>query len=241
MAERRQVLQDHVRVGKRFRPPFLHYFPDGLRDPQWVDRVVPELVWIALLQDRFELGDGPELALAAAKALRTVRPRHHGLRASDYGGLTDEERAQLLGELEGPGVLTRLAEAVAPLLALYPTCPMRQLFSDPGIDHADALAVMRRVLAAFADRWGRDATLVQTTVIYVATGCGFLTASREVGNIRAIVDFPKTEESRRVGAFSRAMTSGLLGPREGEAESSWPSEFWNRGFELQACETGDAV
>ena len=44
------VLEDHKRIGKRFVRPVLQLGP--LEQAAWIDRLLPELLWICILNDR---------------------------------------------------------------------------------------------------------------------------------------------------------------------------------------------
>jgi len=70
-AERRRVLADHQRRGKRFLPPF-SYLLGGFPEFAWVDRPLPELLWLGLLHKSYGFERGSELALDLAKSVTTV-------------------------------------------------------------------------------------------------------------------------------------------------------------------------
>lgn len=53
------VLADHKKVGKRFIPPMAQL---GLTDVRWVEAMLPEFVWIALLHDSLGFARGVEVA-----------------------------------------------------------------------------------------------------------------------------------------------------------------------------------
>jgi hypothetical protein len=55
-------------------------------------------------------------------------------------------------------------------------------------------------------------------------------------NFPAVAEFPDTEESRAVAAAVRSSVSALA-PFNGPAERAWPEYFWQRGLELEPCET----
>jgi hypothetical protein len=60
-----RLLSDHTREGKVLKPP-LSRLP--LRETSWVERTMPELLWIGLLQEVHGLAYGVDLSLALAEA-----------------------------------------------------------------------------------------------------------------------------------------------------------------------------
>ncbi|NOY51052.1 MAG: hypothetical protein GXO88_10895, partial [Chlorobi bacterium] len=54
-----KVLDDHKRLGKRFIPPLLNY--GNLADVSWADMMVPDLIWIALVNENYGKQKGAEI------------------------------------------------------------------------------------------------------------------------------------------------------------------------------------
>ncbi len=70
-AEQSRVLADHQRRGKRLLPPFV-YLLGGFHEFAWVDRPLPELLWLGLLHKRYGFERGSELAIDLAKSATMV-------------------------------------------------------------------------------------------------------------------------------------------------------------------------
>jgi hypothetical protein len=70
---RKKVLQDHKQRGKTLIPPFTHLL-GPLREVSWVKTILPELLWIALIQDRYGHRMGVELITLTARTARQVAP-----------------------------------------------------------------------------------------------------------------------------------------------------------------------
>ena len=84
-----RTLADHKRVGKKFIPPFIAEL-GPLREIRWVNDLVPEFLWLALLSDRHGLKTGTDLArrlaLAAIDA-RGAKPKGWFALTSTYAEL----------------------------------------------------------------------------------------------------------------------------------------------------------
>jgi hypothetical protein len=59
-----RILSDHRKVGKKFIPPMLDI--GVFKDANWKEFILPELLWIALLNEKHGLRDGAELCLDVA-------------------------------------------------------------------------------------------------------------------------------------------------------------------------------
>ena len=65
-AQKSRVLSDHKKVEKRFIPPLLQLGPLG--EIKWIDCILPELLWIGLLNEYYDLSKGAELGLSLVRA-----------------------------------------------------------------------------------------------------------------------------------------------------------------------------
>jgi hypothetical protein len=237
------VLKDHKRTGKLFRPPLTQVGP--LSEVRWVVDMLPEFIWIGLLQDRFGLQEGihlaQSLALRASKAM-LQKPKPWFAAMSAFKVLTNDESDSLLSALGQDSSLDKIKEGLGPILEFYPSSPIRFLESTQGEPRYSGLtlAAFKHFLSELFDKRARPATLVQATAVYI----GFVTDQLKImkgvtsfDNFEAIADYPDTEESRQVGASVRATCLSLL-PALMEAYSTdWPVCFWNRGLELEPCTT----
>jgi len=233
-----KVLGDHKRVGTRFVPPLLQTL--NLESVTWVDQILPEILWIGLLQSRLGTARGTETALRLAQAASKVGDSLHLYAlTSSYSSLTAEQRAHVLGQTRAAGLLADLMEGLWPLIRFYPQCPL-SFVSDGSVqivhDPATGLDEFKSVLLSLFDRSGVPATLMQASAVYLGfrTGKLFVMEGLSISNLAPIEQYPHTEESRRVAAGVRASTTALCGPER--VDPTWSRLFWNRGLELEKCE-----
>ncbi|HLC43054.1 MAG TPA: hypothetical protein VJO34_15685 [Methylomirabilota bacterium] len=238
--KRAPILSDHQRVGKRFIPPFLQL--GGLEDINWFD-VLPELFWLGLLNVRYSLAQGAELAIATSKAAQSAvgeSSRQWFALSSAYGALSNDEQRKIVASLKSSGHLEALKEALLPLVAFYPECPLGFFFEESPLNQDPAsLEYVKRTLERLLDRRDKEATLAQASAIYIAFVAGWLKVFEglALANFPAVAQFPDTEESIRVASSVRAATYALLGTNAGfrEEQAVWPRYFWNRGLYLEPC------
>jgi len=103
--QRRRVLEGHHRHGKRFVPPLLEYM--DLIETPWLDNILPELLWIALMNSRFGIKRGTELCVELAKAATSCTGNDQGAFAfmSEYGRLKPNEQHRVKAQLTYSGAL----------------------------------------------------------------------------------------------------------------------------------------
>jgi len=235
----KRVLSDHRRIGKKLIPPLLQRF-SNFHETSWIRRIVPELLWIGLLQER-ELKRGIDLSLTLAKAASDVAPltlpRWYGT-ASSFSGLTDDHGESIREALASRGDLFEMQKSLHPLVSCYPESPLRLLFgADVGEPATGELDLLRRVLVEMFDRRTSSAIFTQATFIYLAFVLGGLKVAEglALADFPKVMDYPHTERSRQVAAAVRSSVQFFFGPPAYDPASSWPGYFWNRGLELEPC------
>jgi hypothetical protein len=127
--QRRRVLEGHRQHGKRFVPPYLEYL--NLTETRWLDDLLPELIWIALITAKFGKKRGAELCVELAKAAATCSSDASGAFAfiSEYNRLQPTEQKCMIDRFVGSGVIDHLADALQVLAIYYPECPLAFLWS----------------------------------------------------------------------------------------------------------------
>lgn len=235
------VLGDHVRHGKKFIPPFLSLLPnwDLIR---WVDRILPELLWLALANGKFGFRRGAELAAALGRAAHEASDKnceHIFCFASSYSVLGTIAQRKVVAELLTGEDLRDLRIALDPLLTHFPECPLRFLIGDgeaAGVSK-QSLDVIKSTLDEIFDRTSRPATFCQGNAIYIA----FITERLVVNEGLALAEFPKlqdypdTDLSQRIASGVRAMITGMTGQHQKKLGTRWPDYFWNQGLRLEKC------
>lgn len=241
-AQKRPVLSDHKKVGKRFIPPMLQLV--SFSEVKWVDWILPELLWLGLLNDRYDLARGAELALSLARAV--IKTSDYSSKTwlapiSAYDALTEKQKNEVIRTLKLSNNLQPLKEALTPLVAFYPGCPLNFLFEGTLLsleNSKETLEQFKELLATLFDRWEKVATLMQANAVYIAFATDLLKVTKglALANFPAVADFPDTEESRRVAASVRATVNGFFGRYFRDKSSNWSQYFWNRGLELEPCD-----
>ena len=239
MAEKKQILRDHKRIGKRLVPPLVHMLQQPMEEVSWVKTIIPEICWLGSVQTRYGHKHGIELINAVARSARAVRQDLQKVvfgSISNYEELSLAEWQQVRDRLLQDAVLFPIQEALRPLVVLYPECPFRNLFAAPAGDSTqNYLDTMKQLLELMFKRGERDSMMIQATFVFLAFDSGTLNVRRglALAEFPKIEDYPHTELSRQIGGGIRATLNMMFGRGY---PGTWSEYFWNRGLQLDECE-----
>lgn len=238
----KKILQDHKRQGKTFIPPFTHML-GPLQEISWVKTMLPELLWIALIQDYYGHPKGVALITSLTRLARKCSPSEKKrifATISSFREMTTDGRSCLQREITASGELFEIQKALIPLIVFYPECPLRFLYSTmPSLaDGADQVLESFKILVAgLYDKTSRNTMMVQATAVWLAFDSGTLKVAEglALASFPEIEKYPHTELSQRVAASIRSSIHMFFAEPHYPASSNWPRYFWNRGFEISRC------
>lgn len=239
---REKVLQDHKRQGKTFIPPFQHIL-GPLKEISWVKTMLPELLWIALIQEYHGHHEGVALITRFTRIAQKCSPlekKRIFATISSLGKLTKGEQACLQSELAASGDLFEIQKAILPLIAFYPECPLGFLYTNkPTLTREEKrnLERLKTLVEGLYDKTSRDTMMVQATAIWLAFDSGALKVFEglALANFTEIEKYPHTELSEKVAASIRSSIYIFFTEPHYPASSDWPRYFWSRGLEIDGC------
>lgn len=242
---RPSILSDHKKVGKKLLPPF-NYMLGGFHEISYVDSIIPEIIWIALLQHSCGRREGVELARALSKAAIKSAFREKKVffgHVSAYAEISKEESESVLAGLEESGALESLRRVLLPLIFFYPECPLSFLFPNgvPELRNRDhALSDFKLILKKLYDRTSPSAVFALATFMYL----GFLGDAVKVfkdlslAKFEEIEKYPSTDLSKQIASGVRSFALMFFGRFAEEKPSPWPRYFWSQGLKLEKCDFG---
>lgn len=213
-----------------------------LNPVKWIDTLLPEVLWLGMLNNDYGHRRGIPLAEALATAADRAMAPHTKVFAieSAYSSIPSERWGEII-RLVSTDSFGELQRTLRPLVALYPASAFRGLWDGDQLQPIEGdVGIMRTQVGTMANRGGRPAMLAQANAIYVAgiTEKLILNQGSMLSNLEAITQYPDTEESRMVGSAVRA-ASLMLGRHTDEdhrAGTEWTRYFWQRGIEIRRCE-----
>ena len=238
-SEKPVVLEGHKRVGKKFLPPF-RQLPGQINEVSWLNRILPELIWMGVLNDNFGMRRGIELSSELARLANETYAQQKSPNftfASSYSVFDTDKTKLLLEKLEAKGLLVDLRNGLIGFLNLYPKAPLS--FLRIALDHNVECFVgsMKATLERHFFRREQPAMVLQANVLYVAGICGKLVYTNNVKppDLSALVTNFESEEGRKAAAHVRASVTGFVGMLLDEEKNDWPRYFWNRGLDIDKC------
>lgn len=233
------VLEGHKRVGKKFLPP-LRQLPGQMNEVSWVNRVLPELIWMGILNDDFGMRRGIELGSELSRLANETYAEQESPNfafASSYSALDTDKKNLLLEKLEAKGILADLRNCLIGFLNLYPESPLSFLRIALDNNSERFIGAMKATLERYFFRREQPAMVLQANVLYVAGICGklFYTNNVKPPDLNALVTNFDSEEGRRAAAHVRASVTGFVGMLLDDEKSNWPRYFWNRGLDIDKC------
>jgi hypothetical protein len=230
------ILRGHKRVGKRFIPP-MKQLP-SLKLTSYVNDILPELIWLGLINDRLGFIRGArffEKIVTAATNVAGEPPYKNFALVSQLGALNATQKKSFLCELSKTDILEPLRDYVAPMILLYDDCPI-EFIGSPNANYrkSDLIKVIRDCVGRHIDKYETPGIVLNGTILLARLVAGTISLQAEMPNFNAIVDDPASEEAKRAAAFMRANALAEFGMLE--IDNGWARNFWNKNFEICECE-----
>jgi len=240
---RKDILQDHKRQRKIFIPPFKHILGGQFQETSWIKTMLPELLWIALIQDYYGHAKGVALITSFTRLARkcsSSEEKRIFATTSSFGEMTGDEQSCLQSEVAASGELVDIQKALLPLIVFYPECPLRFLFlTMPSLSGApnQILETFKASVTRLYDKASRGTTMVQATAVWLAFDSEILKVAKglALASFPEIEKYPQTELSQKVAGSIRASMHMFFVEPHYTRSSHWPRYFWNRGFEIDQC------
>ena len=229
-----RILSDHKKVGKTFVPPMREYLGEqGM--VSWEDRILPELIWLAVIIESLGVKRGVDVGARIAKSANRILSDEYFAFVSSFDLLSTPQKQNLLQLLKDENCFDDLSKSLRPLLQLYPECPLKFLDSQQeGSIQTQTVSDFKRTLSKYYNRRAQPAMIIQSNVVYFAAICGKLHyfSDVQVPKIEAIISDFESEESKHACASVRASVNAFIGGFGKKPSDNWPRYFWNRGIEI---------
>lgn len=238
MSEPKQLLEGHKRVGKRFIPPMKQI--DKLTEFSYVDDLLPQLIWLGLINDMIGFIKGARLFEKIVLITHEVlaKSANCNLALLDAYRLLDEgQKVAVVNALEHEGVLGKLRNCLAPLIILYENCPINFIGNpEEVLDEKVMVQRMRDCVGNHLDKYKPPGIVLHGNMLLsrLVTKTISFPASMDMPDFNSVIDAPDSQEAKRAAGFMRANAMAEVAMLN--IDCSWSEYFWNRGAELSPCE-----
>ena len=233
-----QFLAGHKRVGKRFIPPLMQV--PLAAHVSYIDNMLPELIWIGLLNDRLGYIDSSSVLQEVFLSIEEIRHSdQHGNFAimSTFKSLSHQQSNSLIERLEERAVINVLRNSIAPLTLLYEGCPL-SFIGPPDKRHStdELILPIKTCVDRVADKYDTPGVILNGALLLSLLVTRRVSFSKEIEipDFNLVVTAPESDGAKHAAAFMRANALAEFGMRE--IEPAWARYFWNRGIELSPCE-----
>jgi hypothetical protein len=233
--QRKKILTDHKKVGAKLVPPLLSVM--GESDYSYVEKGIPQIIWIALLNKKFGLKTGTSISWEFVEIIDSLKLKKDvPYNISWFSDLKKEDISKIKDDLKLSKVFDKIRDGLSPLLNVYPKCPLNKIFGFQNHSDDDIL-IIKETLIELYDKYSRESTFALANTVYYMGMCKKLhiVKNSHLENLENLIHYPKTEESKIIASMIRATTNILLSDITIENSKEWVHYFWNRGLELEPC------
>ena len=250
-----KVLSDHRKIGRSFVPPMLQL--GNIENVSFALQAIPELLWIAILNEHYGWKDGAELSLNLAREAAEATginpeefkkklgkaPKEFFAATSAYKSLNANQQKSIVTKLKLSLTWEIYVDALSPLMSLYPEFPLGFIFDKAIIIPQDSdVEIIKSVISPLFDKNSKQAVSMYANAIYIAFATNKLMIVADdkkemaLANFPEIQNYPNTEESKVIAASIRASILSMIGMSD--ISKDWSNYFWNRGLEIEPCNEG---
>jgi hypothetical protein len=235
----KKILADHKKVGSRFIPPMAQL--DKLKEIRYANDILPEILWIGLINSELGYRRGTELitniAEDAVKVFASKKQVNFAL-TSSYNLLLSEQKSKLVEMLAPQGQLQTLRKCLEPLIILHGSFPLSFLGQSQQNYKKDALIeTLKKCVKDHFNKYNQPAMVAQATVMYISgiTGGLYFCKGIEPPDIEKIITAPESEEGKKAAGSVRAFMLTELMPNEGDRLGEWANNFWDENYKISSC------
>jgi hypothetical protein len=214
MSPQKPIFGDHKRIKSKLVTPFNDQL-GPMREVSWINTMIPELLWIALLQNAYGPHRCVEILTAFTRDLRGSSPERADTvwaAAGKFSIVPTAELQTLANENEAK-YGRELRVALRPIAALYPTHPLNNIFLFEDLTpKPHDIELVKKVIVEMYDRSSWGATMIQAHAVWLAFDLGRLVVSPDVSLARfpEIDQYPHTDLSQRIAGAIRASLNQFL-------------------------------
>ncbi|QDH34577.1 hypothetical protein [Porphyrobacter sp. YT40] len=222
------ILGKHSRDKKKLIPPIMGL--QGIQMVSTIDSIVPEIIWVGVLLERYGLRSGIELASDILSCLWNHDRKQEWCRFSVI--LQNSATLHAVIDYE---IMQKLALVFAPFKSVYSLDNIDWVNSEA--EHSDYIKEIENAVGKYSDRYEQPYLIMLSTVVYsmgisgkVQFGPGTLP------DIEAIVTNWGSPESQLAAAEVRAFSMAFFPQDRAEASEEWCRKFWQVNYKISGCD-----
>jgi hypothetical protein len=235
---KKSILEGHKRIGKRLVPPMMQ-LPMTI-STGYVNDMLPELIWIGLINERVGYAQGArilEAIVLAFDAKKVEEQEGNYALISSFKKLSIDQKTMINDALRRAGFLDMVKISIAPLIILYDECPL-SFFGQPEnpSSREELVAVIKQCVGKTIDKYDTPGIILQGSLLLtrLVTKTIHFPKGMDLPDLNSVINSPKSDEANRAAGFMRASALAEFGMLK--VANSWAKHFWDRNFQLIECE-----
>ncbi len=249
MNKKKKILQGYKKTGSKFVSP-MNSLPN-MKSMSYVDFILPELIWIGLINDNLGYIKGARLLeivfitineiigneVTEEKIHNTDNGTYENFAyISSFKKLDTDQKKQLQSSFAEKDVLKQLQNYLAPLVLLYDDFPMNFIGSpNEIIEEEDLIERISISVGKHRDKYDTPGIILHGSALLssLVTQKICLPRDMDLPDFNAVVFAPDSDEAKRAAGFMRANVLGEFGMLE--IKDQWAKYFWKRSYDLRPC------
>jgi hypothetical protein len=224
------ILEGHTRNRKKLLNPFssLPYIQTS-----FTADIFPELLWLALVLDRFGYRAGIEIATPFQVALYKISKKRPWYRLSEIAKLSLKQWERM-AEPTSP-FKEAILEALTPIAFAYPELGIK--FMKSAKQNSDEHIIrLKNSVKRFSNRFETPGAALIGAFVFLQAFVGRIQVPPDViQGINSIVSNPGSDEAEMASSMVRA-TMLAMWSADNEDKKQWPKVFWYANLKVSGCD-----
>jgi hypothetical protein len=234
----KKLLSDHKQIKKKFIPPLKHRV-EGLEEVFWSNDVLPELIWIAIINERLGIIRGTEVISSFISDSFAVKKWNHPIDfafISSFKLFNGEEKSILLNRVNRAEYNNDLKLGLEDFCLLYAENPLEFLHDSSTYKFSEKFVLtLKKIIADNFDRRSQGAMITQTVAYYsiLRSGKHHYPSNFNHPDLNAIINGFESEKAKEsVGIVRNLINSSFLMLSK-YVGNEWVKYFWNSGMKIE--------
>jgi hypothetical protein len=211
-------------------------FGNGFTEVSYTDRVLPEIMHIAMIHDAHGWTDGVPMALKFLELAADLMPTEGLPIVSHIGALPASKQAKLIDSMKTAGILEQISLALSPLSMCYESWPLAFVPLNP-IEPDDAVGHLEVCVERHFHRHFVPAGVALADLMWWGINAGKIRypEDMEYPNFNKMLEDPESDAGKKARTDAWLNALGLFAYPGDEIDRTWGDKFWIESAKISEC------
>lgn len=228
------VLHGHKREKKRIVPDW--GVGKAITEVSYTDKVLPEIIHIAMIHDAFGWTDGVPMALKFLELAAELMPAKSFPIVTHIGGLSAEKQSLLIASMKSSGILDQISLALSPLSMCYSKWPLA-FIPAYSMEMDDAIEHLEICVGGHFHRNFVPSGVALADLMWWAIDAGKILYpdGMEHPNFNIMLEEPESQAGEKARTDAWLYALGLFSYPGNEIDATWADKFWIESAKISDC------